>query len=786
MRKRSKDQSPNAPKETELWLPAEPGRQETNTPAAVTEREMETTHAPDPANAQTPAGRLIGLVPESSWSRHRLVLEWRLNQTQDWLRQQMQLEQDQRGGFLWIPVLLASGIVLYFQLPREPWLYAFPIFAAAIAALAVVKRGSPTSPVLWALALIALGTSLAQWRTNLLNTVMLDRHVVAHVSGQVLRAEQRSNGRVRYTLGHVKLEPERAAPQRVRLTTRQSDQVFAIGDMIEGRARIGPPPGPALPGGYDFRFFAWFAGIGGSGFYLGHPQLVPAQQLSTIPKMDAMMQVNALRQQIGQILHGAMPDQGSALATALIIGERSGIDETTNEALRRAGLAHILAISGLHMALVSLTIIGLVRLIGASQMDLAVYYPIKKWAGCLGLFCATIYLFLSGASLSTQRAYIMVAVMLLAVLVDRRALTMRNVSVAAIIVLLFTPEAVLHPGFQMSFAAVAALVGTFELLSKRAGNRLSGMSVTRWNLFRLRAGNYLFGLALVPLIAGLSTGLFAAYHFYRIAPLGLLANVLAMPLVSLAVMPLALFSVLLMPFGLEQLALTPMGWALQLVVDIAVWVAELSPVGATGYIPAPALSFGSMALAFATLCRSHLKLLALPCAIAAAMITVDRPQPDFIISENGRQVGLFLTSKQLILSKPKAEKFTTRLWRDAYGAEQKNGSLPANSHQNHRRCDRFGCVLKKSGLVVVHVQNTSRLSEDCLQADVLVVPYKVPWACRHQPEGHRPIVIDATALETHGAHTIYRSDKAGPDSHKAQLTILTARRNNGRMWSRYP
>ena len=768
MRRRRNDQSEGTKRGPPFWVPVD----EDDRDQLPDERGLENSIKPPPI-PQT-------FAEISTPSRLHLVLSLHLYQVVDWLLHQLRHEQAQRGGFLWVPVLLGSGCVLYFQLPREPWPYAFPVAAIALLLLAWHVRGTlaPALPTLISgVAIVAVGISLAQWRTLMLDTKLFDRSLIANVSGQVARTELRADGRVRYTLKVMSLSEGEVTPQKVRLTARQSDRMFNIGDVIEGNARLGPPPGPAMPGGYDFRFFAWYAGIGGSGYFLGHPKLIEGARP---PPMHLMMHVDALRHRVGQILREALPGQASALATALIIGERSGIDEATNQALRRSGLAHILAISGLHMALVSLTVISSIRLICALQMDLVARYPIKKWAGGLGLICATVYLFLSGASLSTQRAYIMVAIMLLAVLLDRRALTMRNVALAALVVLLFTPEAVLHPGFQMSFAAVAALVGTYEVLSNRAANRLAGMAITPWSLFRLRARNYLFGLAMVPLIAGMATGLFAAFHFYRIAPLGLLANMLAMPVVSVAVMPLALMSVMLMPFGLEQLALVPMGQALQIVVAVATWVADLSPLGSTGAISPTVLVFGSLALMTATLCRSRLKLLALPCIAVMWVGLMDRPRPDVIISENGRQIGLFIDGSALVLSKPKAEKFTTRLWREAYlAADLADGSLATSPSPRH--CDRFGCVLQKPGLVVAHVQNTARLSQDCLQADVLVMLYEMPWACSFLAASQRPLVIDGAALRGGGAHAITIS--VATDGHR-ELHVQTARKPYRRVWQR--
>ncbi|MCJ8310441.1 MAG: ComEC family competence protein [Hyphomicrobiales bacterium] len=734
------------------------------------------------ADAKRPwdAGKLVAVR-----IRFRYALGWRYLLAAEWLQRQLLHEQAHRGGFLWVPVLIGSGSLLYFHLPREPLSWAFPMAAVAFALLARWRRGAVSRVLFVSLALIALGVSLAQWRVSRLATITLKSSVVAIVTGQVVRAELRADGRARYTLRVHAIDDWKELPQKVRLTSRKDSRPYDIGDVIAGRARLGPPPGPALPGGYDFRFFAWFDGIGGSGFFLGHPErsVTPEPGVAAVAAAAAAggisLKINALRHQITHILRQALPAQSASLAAALIVGDRSGIDEATNEALRRSGLAHILAISGLHMALVSVTVIGLVRLIGAFHMEFAQRHSLKKWAGGLGLVFASAYLLVSGANVSAQRAYVMVAIMLVAVILDRRALTMRNVALAALVVLAFAPEALMHPGFQMSFAAVAALVSTFEILSAKSAERDAGAPKTPAGVYWFRICRYLFGLAAVPLIAGLSTGLFAAYHFYRIAPLGLLANLLAMPIVSVLVMPLALMSTVLMPFGLEQIALVPMGLALQCVVAIAQWVSNLSTAGSTGYVPKTALVLGSLGLMIATLCRSQLKWACIACFALSVLVLLDRRMPDAIISESGRQIGLLLEDGSMVLAKPDAEKFTTRLWREA--TARTDESTPSKA-ATHRSCDRFGCVLQKPGLVIVQLRSTARLSLDCRLADILVVPYSVPWACQFLPVNKRPIVIDAQSLRSGGAHSIYAQAMADNGQDEKRFSVQPARRDSGRLW----
>jgi len=680
----------------------------------------------------------------------------------DGFHKNLETERDRGAGFLWAPVLLAVGCIVYFLAPREPLIAAFPLLACAVFALALkIGRNHTAWYFLIAVALVAAGASLAQWRTLRINTTMLSSTTIAHVTGRVERAEIRANGSVRYTMDldypGAKLEARGVSnrPARIRVTARKGAPVFSVSQIVEGRIRVGPPSGPAYPGAHDFAFPTWFAGIGATGFFLGPPRLAGEQ---TIMHGGIGDWITAARAEIAAVINRSLPGRSGALATALIVGDRSGIDEQTADALRRSGLAHILAISGLHMALVAATVIYFIRWLFAFFPAVSLHYPVRKWAAGSALLASTAYLLLSGANVSTQRAFIMVAIMLVAIMMDRRALTMRNVAIAALIVLAITPEALFAPGFQMSFAAVAALVAVFEGITRRA----------RRNKRRHRAGfvgliqrfivRDMAGLALTSLIAGLATGLFAAYHFQRVAPFGLLANLMAMPIVSLMVMPLALLSVLLMPFGLESAPLQLMAFAINGVVGVAQWVAQLEPQGNTGRIPALTMIAGAAGLLIATLARSKLRFFALPFVVMAGIGLATKSSPDILILENGRQIGVLTAGGKLRLMRPNAEKFSTEIWHRAFAphllSELSNKPKRAAIGEGFR-CDKLGCVTRVKGVVVAYVKSGMALLEDCAMAHIIVAPFPVAKACAQIPADNRPTIIDKTSLEATGSIAIH-------------------------------
>ena len=468
-------------------------------------------------------------------------------------------------AFNFLPVFLAIGIGTYFTSPAEPLVMV--LVATATAFLVWANRIKYHGALFYCVAILAAitcGMLVGKISTLRADTVQIERQMTAVVSGIILSMDQNRRGSPRLVLKPVFIDGLKGSelPRRIRLSTASKKHDFRPGDQVEGLARFQPVAGPVFPGSYDFSFHSWFSGQGGSGFYMGAPDIVPRGGILTLQE-QAIVTVNSVREAIKHRIANALPGEQGDIAIALITGDKSRIPEQIQQNLRNTGLAHILAISGLHMALVTLTIIWIVRYGFSLFPNIVLHYPVKKWAVCAGFAGATSYLLLSGAGVATQRAWIMISVMLLAVLLDKRAITMRSVAVSAVIILVFSPESLFAPGFQMSFAAVAALVAGYEFLSNRKtaqDERAFHPENTGW-IRKLSGGlfGYVSGLATTSLIAGTATAFVAAWHFHQIAPLGLLANILAMPVIGFLIMPFALFSMLLMPYGLEYSGLVAGG-----------------------------------------------------------------------------------------------------------------------------------------------------------------------------------------------------------------------------------
>ncbi|MDP6346067.1 MAG: ComEC/Rec2 family competence protein, partial [Alphaproteobacteria bacterium] len=432
--------------------------------------------------------------------------------------------------------------------------------------------------------------------------------------------------------------------------------------------------------------------------------------------------------------------------------------------MRDSGLAHLLAISGLHIGLMAGWLFFAVRLVLALAEPLALRAPIKKWAAAIALAGAFAYLLLTGATVPTQRAFLMVSLVLLAVMLDRKAVSFRLVAWAATMVLLWAPESLLSVSFQMSFAAVVALTAVYEGLGPRLlGWRGDGGTGRRLLL-------YLAAVLLTTLVAGAATAPFALYHFNRAAMYGLAANLFAVPITALWVMPCALLAFVLLPLGLEQLALLPMqlgvGVILAVAAEVASWPGAVSLLPAFGVGLLAAISLGGLWLC---LWRGRWRLAgAVAVALALAMIGFADP-PDFLIDGKGKAMAARLPDGRVVIAGGgRRQGITVETWLRRWGVAAPDRDAGA------MRCDRLGCVLRQGGDTIAYARDPRALQDDCQVSDVLLAAVPVRRGC---PSAS--LVIDRFDLWRRGAVAVWRREGG--------IRAVGANDDRGdRPWSRHP
>ncbi len=657
--------------------------------------------------------------------------------------------------FLWCPVLLGGGIALYFSLPAEPpvWIAA-TAFGVAAGGACLARRAGPLAALCLGLAFVAGGVAAAGWRTDRVAAPVLQQATgPVTVEGRIVSGGV-GEGRQRYVLEALRiaaLAPD-AVPHRVRISlSRRADAPRLLpGDWIRIRASLRAPPPPAAPGAWDFARQSWFQGIGGVGFALGHPTLIDAPPDDRAGGFAAWLA--GVRHAVAARIVAAREGVTGAVAAALLAGDRSAIPERILTAMRESGLAHLLAISGLHIGLVAGLVFFAVRALLALSPRLALAVPIKKWAAVAALIAAAGYLLLAGASVPTQRAFVMATFVLLAVVVDRNSLSVRLIAWAALLVLVIAPESLLGPSFQMSFGAATALIATYEAL-RRPLARLAARTG-----FVGRPALYLAAVALTSLVAGLATGPFAVYHFNRFADYGLLANLGAVPVMGFWVMPWGLISLLLMPFGAEQIGLVPMGWG----IDAILWVAEAVAAlpGAVTLVPAmPTSALGLIAVGGLWLClwRRRWRFFGLVGVAAGLLVAAAAVPPDILVDGDARLMASRAPDGALTLSSRQRARFVGGVWlRRAGQARAETWPWRAPDGVTGLACDEAGCVQHMAGQVVAFVRDPRALAEDCRSADVVVSLVPVRRAC---PRPH--LVIDRFDLWRRGGHAIWL-DQNGP------------------------
>lgn len=647
---------------------------------------------------------------------------------------------------LWLPVALGTGVGCYFALPLEPagWCGVVAVLLAVVA----VWWGRSGRFGFLLVAALCLGFAAAILRTHMVAAPVLGASFgPLRVIARVVAAEPRGDG-MRLLLAPEPIRrlhyrtSDNQTPARIRVSVRYSQDLPAPGSFVRLTAMLMPPPGPAMPGDYDFARWAYYRRIGATGYSYGRPHPVPPPRALTLWESTSAG-LERLRDRMTARITAAVPGDAGAIAAALITGERAGVLPETEEAYRNSGLTHVLSISGVHLALAGGIFFWVIRALLALLPTVALCYPIKKWAAVAALAGSAFYLAISGADPPAVRSEIMLATMFCAILFDRPALSMRSVALAATIVLLIEPESLADPGCQMSFASVVGLIALAEWLAAR---RRHHPTETIWPLKLLR---YAGGIVAVSLIAGLVSAPIAIFHFNRASQYGLISNLLAEPVVGFIIMPAATAAMVAMPFGLEAAPLWLMGKGVGVMSAIAFWVAAMPGAGSLAPVW-PLVSLIAVMGGFLW-CALWLKrwrwfgLIAIAGGICWSLTV--RP-PDLLVAQNFGAVAVRGRQGTLIfLQKPK-DRYAAADW---LRREADPRDVPdAVSDSRGVRCDDLGCLATTyDGRVMAFDTRVDALAEDCAHARIVVSMVPAHWLCS------APLVIDRFDVLDGGGYAVW-------------------------------
>lgn len=644
---------------------------------------------------------------------------------------------------LWLPVLIGCGIAAYFSADAPPPVWPFALSAAFSVGLLFLLG----QRFFWRLGLVAvlafsLGYVASGLRLQRVDApVLRDTVFFKKVTGIIKDIEQQDS-KTRLILRDVGVEGLEVAqiPKQLSISLRNVNREVRIGDHIRIKAMLFPPPTPAMPGAYDFSRMFYFKQRGAVGFSPRQPEIVARAGSQNF--VDAL---TSLRLSIADRLFAQMDKDESAVAAAMMVGEQSHVSDEVSEAMRDAGIYHILSISGMHMTLACGIIFYAVRLLLSLSPVLALRLPVKKIAASAGLVGGFAYLLLAGYPVPAIRSYVMVACVLLAVLLDRKGISLFSLAWAASLILLVTPDALFTASFQLTFAATLAIVALYE----RYGHVMFDGDAGIFRRLRL----YFFALMLTSLAASAFTTPLALYHFNRIAVWGVFANMVMVPLSSFVVMPAAVLAFLMMPLGVEFWSLQLLNWGIHWMIEGSRWVSSL-PL-ANIILPAPSVA-GYVVIIMGGLWlgiwRTRLRLLGVPLVVGGLVTSVFYTPYDLIVSEDAKRIAYRSSAGEWVFLRGDTDSFEAENWLRTAGATEAVRRKAGAENAPELLCNKTSCYIERNGHNVIVAIKRNFLKEDICEsgADIAIADYRlVKESCDEMPH-----IIDREFVNRHGAVAI--------------------------------
>jgi ComEC/Rec2-related protein len=661
-------------------------------------------------------------------------------------------EKERCNRVLWLPVLVGIGISIYFSTGLK---YISLLISTALLSF-LFKQARYLSFCLW---FIAIGMIAADFKVSRLNHASLEKERYLHRTLAKVENIENFSKYKRLLLSGIKDKNLKY----IRLTTRgKLDPDIQPGDIISISAVLKPLPLPAAPSSYDFARFAFFEEIGATGFVAGEIKIVQKGK-----QLGILKDISRLRQNLSNHFIEIMGQRAGGIAAALLVGKRESIDNDLLAAIRNSGLAHLLAVSGLHITLVSGFAFVMICSLLALSEHIALRFNVRKLAAVISIFCSLAYLMISGAAVSAKRAFLMTCMFFLAMIIDRISISMRSVAFAALIILLFYPESISRPGFQMSFAAVVSLIAFYDFMKARGDRDIIGHPVPlkiqrtmdRDGIKNNTFVSYFRNVVLSSLVATFATSVYSIYHFNHFSVAGIFSNLIAIPLFAFWIMPIGMIAICCIKFTNIFLLLMKYG------IDLLIYIAETAahfPYASLNITEISSLCLCIITIGGLWLClwRSGLRLFGIPLIIFGIFLGYIHKPPDVLVNE--KMAAVRLEDNKLYFLKKARSNFTNRIWL------QRNGQkdfrfLNNNDYNDMISCNQDACIYSKDGrrIAFVHSDNWS----DCNGFD-LVINLNSELACSNS--------INKKDLSDNGTHAIYISSSG--------LKLVSTRERHKKIW----
>ena len=649
--------------------------------------------------------------------------------------------------FSWISVLFGMGIGLYFGLSAEPSLWwTLGIIEIFILIVILYRKSEEKLLFLSIPAIVLAGFTYIQLdAAYIAKTPRLEGEEAIYVQGRISNVDYNSKQRQRITLEKMQnfAGEEIKGSYKITLMPYAAEKTFQVGECVELAAKVMPPYPTTMVGGYQFDRKTFFDKINGTGYSLSRVFVIPCGK----SQITGESVIEKIRNKIVKRIESVLPQDEAGIASALIAGVRNGISQRVTNNYRDSGLAHFLSISGLHMSMLAGFMFLLVRYVVVLMPSLALRYDSKKIAAVFAVVMSFVYLLISGYSVPTQRAFLMTLIFLIGVMISRRSISMRTISWAALCVLMVSPVALITPSFQMSFAAVVALIAFYE--SCRSYVQIK---VRDKNIFKIVLV-YLFGIVVSDFIASIATLPYSIYHFNRVAVYTSLGNLLAGPIIGLWIMPFVLISMLLMPLGLDYVPLKILGYGIHWVNEITAYVSALPHAGVPvmsmpmwGLI---AITLGGLWLCLWQRKWRHFGWIGIMIGSLSLCLT---QTPDVLIDNTGKAIAVKDKADNMVVLPSRGKMFIKNIWLEKTSSpkltdkEKKELSKIWQGREEDKSwldlsCDKTSCVYKDKVKIIkgkgLELNNQTFDHESSGGASIYLNPDHVKIHTVREYTGHR-------------------------------------------------